>query len=121
MLSRRSQMDINVIGAGGVFLLHLDCYGVHALIMQWHGETEVFVFDPEQAPYLHLDDSGEVSAVRDMEHPDLKQFPLFAQAHLQRITLKPGEALFNPSGWWHSTLTRDVAEQAAGSIGLCAI
>lgn len=110
MLSRLSQMDINVTGAGVRFpLLHLDRYGVHALIMQWYGEKEVFVFDPEQTPFLYVDDSGEASAVRDMENPDLQRFPLFAQARMQRVRLRPGEALFNPSGWWHSTVTRDVS------------
>ena len=108
MLLRLAQTDINVTGPGVNFpYLHLDRFRCHALIMQWYGNKEFFVFDPAQTPYLYPNEDGDLAGVNDVLNPDLVRFPLFAQAKMHRATLNAGEALFNPSGWWHTTRTLD--------------
>jgi ribosomal protein L16 Arg81 hydroxylase len=34
---------------------------------------------------------------------DLEKYPLFAKAQPAVFVLEPGETLFIPSGWWHTT------------------
>ncbi len=118
MLLRLSQTDINITGPGMAFpVLHLDRFHCHAMILQWCGRKEFFVFAPDQTPYLYPDANGDVATVNDVENPDLQRFPLFAKATMHRVTLNPGEALFNPSGWWHTTRTLDPSIATVISFG----
>ncbi len=48
------------------------------------------------------EDPPNLSPLRDVEHPDLEKYPLFAKAHLTTFVLEPGELLFVPSRWWHT-------------------
>jgi hypothetical protein len=41
--------------------------------------------------------------IEDVVHPDLQRFPLFAHATPLRFTLSPGDTLYMPNGWWHTT------------------
>lgn len=84
--------------------LHVDYWGMDAFISQLHGEKEVLVCAPDQTPFLHTDPDDPLSCpIDDFDHPDLERFPLFAQAQPIRFTLQPGETLFCPNGWWHTT------------------
>jgi len=47
------------------------------------------------APYLR--------EIKNIEDPDLDQFPLFAKAKLIKVLVREGESIFIPSGWWHTT------------------
>lgn len=51
----------------------------------------------------------DVSEITDVEDVDLRRYPKFAEASMIRFTLHPGELLFVPSGWWHTTRTLDVS------------
>ncbi len=108
MLVRLSQIDINVTGANVRFpYLHLDRFRCHALIMQWYGRKDFFVFAPEDTGNIYPEQHEDISQIQDVENVDLVRFPRFARARMIRFTLNPGEALFNPSGWWHTTRTLD--------------
>lgn len=110
MLVRLAQCDINLTGANIRFpYLHLDRFRCHALIMQWYGRKEFFVFAPEDTPNLYPMPQRDISRIKDVENVDLKRFPRFRKAKMIRFTLHPGEALFNPSSWWHTTRTLDVS------------
>jgi hypothetical protein len=116
--TRLAQTDMNLTGANVRFpLLHLDRFHCHALILQWCGRKEFFAFAPEETDKLYPDESGDVSAISDPEHPDLERFPRFAEAKMLRFTLMPGEVLFNPTGWWHTTRTHDVSIATVVSFG----
>ena len=39
----------------------------------------------------------------DITNPDYEKFPLFKNAEPLKVTVKAGETLFIPSGWWHTT------------------
>lgn len=108
MLVRLAQVDLNVTGANVRFpYLHLDRFRCHALIKQWHGRKEFFVFAPSDTENTYPAEDEDISQIEDVEHVDLERFPKFARAKMIRFTLHPGEALFNPSGWWHTTRTLD--------------
>lgn len=108
MLTRLAQIDINVTGANVRFpYLHLDRFRCHALIMQWYGRKDFFVFAPSDRENIYPEKHEDISQIEDVEHVDLTRFPKFARAKMIRFTLNPGEALFNPSGWWHTTRTLD--------------
>jgi histone arginine demethylase JMJD6 len=108
MLLRLAQTDMNITGPGVAFpYLHLDRFRCHAMILQWHGRKEFFVFAPDQTARLYPDESGALSLVNDVEKPDLERFPQFADIEMHRAVLNPGESLFNPTGWWHTTRTQD--------------
>lgn len=116
--TRLAQTDLNLTGANVRFpVLHLDRFHCHALILQWYGRKEFFTFAPGETDKLYPNADGDVSAIDDVEHPDLERFPLFAQAKMLRFTLAPGEMLFNPTGWWHSTRTLDVSIATVVSFG----
>lgn len=90
--------------------LHVDYWGMDAFISQLYGEKEVIVFAPCDSPYLYpTAENPLVSSVRDLDDPDLDRYPLFPHARPIRFVLQPGETLFCPNGWWHTTSMSDVS------------
>jgi histone arginine demethylase JMJD6 len=84
--------------------LHVDYWGMDAFLSQLYGEKEVVVFSPEDSDKLYPTvENPLISSIRDVENPDLERFPRFDHATPIRFTLYPGETLFCPNGWWHTT------------------
>lgn len=92
-------------GRGTKFpVLHVDYWGMDAFISQLYGQKEVIVFAPEDTDFLYpREDDPLSSGVSDLDAPDLARFPRFLFARPIRLTLEPGETLFCPNGWWHTT------------------
>lgn len=72
------------------------------------GSRRFTLFPPEQFRNLYLGPIDHTPAGRpvsmvDLADPDLDRFPRFADAwaHAQVAELKPGDAIFIPSLWWH--------------------
>jgi len=106
--SRRSfsYLELYIGGAGARFpMLHYDNLHTHAFLMQVFGRKRFIVYSPDQGQYLYPGTRGGMcnSQIDDVEDPDLARFPLFAQARPIEFVLEPGETLFVPSGWWHTT------------------
>jgi len=102
-LNRESHIEVNFCGRRIFPYLHVDDLGVHAFITQHYGEKEFTVFHPDQEPYLYREGTQRFSQIKDVDNPDLEHFPLFAQAKAIKLVLKPGESVFMPCGWWHTT------------------
>lgn len=104
-LNRGGEIEIYLGGAGAGFpVLHYDGYHTHAFLMQIFGRKKFYVYGPDQAPFFYAREHvPSISQVNDVESPDLKKFPLFAQAVPTVFILEPGEMLFIPSEWWHTT------------------
>lgn len=99
--------DLFIGGRGSKFpYLHFDNYHGYAFIFQIYGEKEFVLIPPEQTSFVYAQDSGKgienVSSVTDIENPDLKKFPLFANASPARCVIAKGDMLFVPAGWWHT-------------------
>ncbi|MDA1017767.1 MAG: cupin-like domain-containing protein [Planctomycetota bacterium] len=92
-------------GRGASFpVLHVDYWGMDGFISQMYGEKEFTLFSPEDTPFLYQPDDDPLSTrITDLDHVDLTEFPLYAKANMIRFMLQPGETLYNPSGWWHTT------------------
>ena len=72
------------------------------------GEREVTLFPPEQLPNLYpgpleTAPGGAIVSLADLDNPDFEKHPGFKQALETKITvtLKAGDAIFIPYGWWH--------------------
>ncbi|HTN74155.1 MAG TPA: cupin-like domain-containing protein [Pirellulaceae bacterium] len=98
-------------GQGSKFpTLHVDYWGMDAFISQLYGDKEVLVFAPSDTPYLYPTAQNPlISSIADFDAPDLARFPLYAKAKPIRFTLHPGETLFCPGGWWHTTAMPDIS------------
>lgn len=90
----------------GFRLLHWDSTKLNVFVSQVHGDKNFVVFRPEDTPYLYpknalYDDNH--STLPDPFHVDLDRFPEFAKAKPIYVTVKEGETIFLPAGWWHAT------------------
>jgi histone arginine demethylase JMJD6 len=105
VLNRGAAIEIYIGGTGGAFpVLHYDGAGTHAFLMQIYGRKEFIIYAPEQEEFLYpASERLNLSTVNDLNKPDLERFPLFARAVPSKFILEPGELLFIPSHWWHTT------------------
>lgn len=84
--------------------LHYDYFHVHTWVNQLHGRKTFVLYPPDDAACLYpREDEPWQSSVPDIDAPDLARFPRFARARAHVVTLAPGDALFMPTGWWHTT------------------
>jgi len=102
-------------GVGGKFpLMHFDSDNAHAMITEIYGDKEFVLFAPEDSAYVYPhENSPGTSQIDDLDHVDLKRFPEFPKATQYRVIIKPGEAMFVPSRWWHS------ARVVSTSVSVC--
>jgi hypothetical protein len=92
------------LGAGGTYSgLHRD--GTDNLYVQVWGRKRFLLASPDQWKCFYTwstDLKGGLEGCDvDPENPDLKRFPLFAQAHIIGVDLGPGDMLYLPEGWFH--------------------
>ena len=102
---RRGRLHEILFGGrgAGFHVLHYDKDHLHAFIGQLHGNKDFFLFDPGQTPYLYPKVSMPNQSQVDIFEPDLERHPEFARAKPVRFTLRQGETVFVPAGWWHTT------------------
>jgi hypothetical protein len=105
VLNRGAALELYIGGEGASFpVLHYDGGGTHAFLMQIYGRKKFIVYPPEQEIYLYPSlENPNFSTVNSLDNPDLQKFPLFANATATTFILEPGELLFVPSHWWHTT------------------
>lgn len=83
--------------------LHIDYLGVHTQLTQIIGEKDFILYSPDQTPYLYPDQTHHHFSPVNITNPDYEKYPLFKKAKPIKATLKPGETIFIPAGWWHTT------------------
>ena len=105
VLNRGAAIEIYIGGRGAAFpVLHYDGAGTHAFLMQIYGRKKFIIYPPDQECYLYPSpEKQNFSMINSVDEPDLQRFPLFAKAHPITFVLEPGELLFVPSHWWHTT------------------
>ncbi len=101
-LNRPSNLELFIGGLGTKLgELHYDFAHCHVALAQLYGRKQFWVYPPEQSQYLYP--TGMMSAIKDVEHPDLEKYPLFAKAVATTFVQEPGEIAVLPTGWWHTT------------------
>jgi len=85
---------------GALTPLHMDIWRTHAWLAQLVGRKRWVLFPPDQEKLLY----GYSVQPRK---PDLKKFPLFANARPVECTIGPGDLIFVPSGWAHEVTSLD--------------
>lgn len=104
ILNRGAAMELFIGGVGSTFpVLHYDGAGTHAFLMQIYGRKEFVLYPPEEEQFLYPIPGKENHSLVDVGHPDLTKYPLFGNAIPIKFVLEPGELLFIPSHWWHTT------------------
>ena len=62
------------------------------------------MFAPDQTKYMYpMQDTPWQSMIDDPEDLDEDRFPLYRKAESIRLVRKPGQTLFCPNGWRHTT------------------
>ena len=112
--TRWFELFINTRDCRGFPFLHKDMCNTHAFSMQLAGEKAFVMFPPEDESNLYPLPSSSRSGIATpfimSECVDLRSFPSYADTHPQRAVLRPGELLFTPSNWWHTTRVHSESE-----------
>jgi histone arginine demethylase JMJD6 len=97
--------ELFVGGPGASFpRLHVDYWGMDGFVSQMYGEKEFILISPQDSHMVYPSPEDELtSLVEDIDAPDPETFPLFRPERVIRVMLRPGETLYNPNGWWHTT------------------
>ncbi|HYX35607.1 MAG TPA: cupin-like domain-containing protein [Oligoflexus sp.] len=110
-LVRPGLQELFIGGKGTKFpVLHVDYWGMDAFLSQIYGEKELILFGPDQSPYLYQNQKNPLlSDINHVLEPDRERFPLFGNANPIKLIMKPGDTVYNPNGWWHTTQTNELS------------
>lgn len=106
VLSNKLKIDPFLwLGPAGVLsTLHFD--RADNFFVQLYGRKKWLHIPPEQSKNLYYPCAGFCESLFhfspvDVEHPDLKKWPLYSQVEPIETIVEPGEMVFTPAGWWH--------------------
>ena len=89
-------------GKSKVFM-HYDIDLPDSMHFHFDGDKEVTLFSPEQSQYLYkVPFSIHNIEDIDMNRPDFEKYPALKYAEGIKAQMKHGDALYMPSGYWHS-------------------
>ena len=102
---RRARLHEILLGGrgAGFHVLHYDKDHLHAFVSQLYGDKEFFLYAPDQTERLYPKTSARNQSSVDIFRPDLEKHPKFREAEQIAVSLGPGETIFVPAGWWHTT------------------
>jgi len=92
---------IFISAAGARTRLHKDPFGTDAVLCQFYGEKRLSLYPPTSKTAIERD-----GVFLDPSQPDTDRFPERREdVATVEDTLKPGEILFIPGGWYHDVET----------------
>lgn len=107
-LKLSTELFIGGLGAG-FSRIHRDRFATHAWIGQLWGTKQIWLANQDDATMYLSPENSDHSQVNSLSEPDLTRFPRFAKAPVFSAMLEPGDVVFVPSGWWHSTECRSLS------------
>lgn len=89
-------------GEGSKVLAHYDMDLADLLHIHFNGTKSVTLFSPQQSRYLYkVPFAVHNLETIDMDNPDFDKYPALKQVEGIEATMKHGDALYMPSGYWH--------------------
>lgn len=89
-------------GENSKVFTHYDIDYSNILHFHFHGEKRCVLFAPNQTPYLYKVPHALISREDiDFDDPDFEKFPALKKAKGLVTTLRHGEMLYMPEGYWH--------------------
>lgn len=96
-------------GKGTRVQMHYDIDLANLILCHFGGSKQVLLFPPEQTPHLYkVPFSFSSLHTINYSAPDLDKYPALANANGYLATLRHGDALFIPSGYWHYIIYDEV-------------
>ncbi len=89
-------------GEGSKVLPHYDMDLADLVHFHFHGTKQVTLFSPKQTKYLYkIPFAVHNLETVDLDNPDYNKFPALQYLEGLEATMKHGDALYMPSGYWH--------------------
>lgn len=89
-------------GKGSKVLAHYDMDLADLVHVHFHGNKHVTLFAPDQAKNLYkVPFTVHNLEIIDMDNPDFEKYPALQLAEGIAVSMKHGDALYMPSGYWH--------------------
>ena len=115
--SWRYWVELFLSGPGSRFpFVHVDPYYTHAWSLQIAGRKRFWLWEPLETQYqefldgtLARQDPQVITAATRLED-------FFPERRSFSVVLEPGEILFVPAGWWHTTETREESVTLGGNF-----
>lgn len=94
------QVELLAGNAGTGFFLHYDRGHINAFVAQIVGKKKVALLPPESSQ--HMETEGNVAKI-DIWALQESNDPMLNTLNAQFYTLEPGDMVFIPNDWWHTT------------------
>jgi len=89
-------------GENSKVFMHYDIDYSNILHFHFHGQKQCMLFDPQQTPYLYKVPHALIAREDiNFDAPDFEKFPALKNAKGLITTLRHGEMLYMPEGYWH--------------------
>ncbi|SRX52969.1 cupin-like domain-containing protein [Aequorivita sp. CIP111184] len=89
-------------GEGSKVLPHYDMDLADLVHFHFHGTKSVILFSPKQTKYLYkIPFAVHNLESIDLDNPDFEKYPALQYLEGIHTTMKHGDALYMPSGYWH--------------------
>jgi hypothetical protein len=89
-------------GENSKVFMHYDIDYSNILHFHFDGIKHCMLFAPDQTPFLYKVPHALITREDiDFDNPDFGKFPALAKAHGLTATLRHGEMLYMPEGYWH--------------------
>ncbi len=97
--------------AGSATPMHRDLGNVY--MAQIIGCKQIKMVPATQMHLIYND--GGYHSEADFDNLDFERFPLLKKAFIMEFTLKPGDLLFIPVGWWHFVKSEEITVTITGN------
>jgi histone arginine demethylase JMJD6 len=115
--SWRFWVELFLSGEGSRFpFVHIDPYHTHAWSLQISGRKRFWLWSPLAGQVDKLRDGSLLRKSPSPVTTETQFANFFPDRAAQSVVLRPGELLFLPAGWWHTTETSEESVTLGGNF-----